>query len=305
MVSGGTKTNDGLNIIMDRTYNSSPTRSVPSEYKVGTGTTTAAATDTDLEEAKPITGTEVMDECDATTGWSDSADASAADTDTSNKVDGTASLKLGKDGTASVSFSYDKTVTSVDGTSKTLYARVRIADSATLNKLASSNAMTVRLGSDSSNYYEKQYDRADLTASSTIFSNTVEVAISAGFDSTTGSPVIGSLDYFYIGFETNASGDTITSGLINIDLIDVASSDDYTDSFDTGFPSIDTSTKVVSTECTLTSVQSNGFAISEFGMFNTDGTALLDSRDVFNAIDKNDTTEIVFIVKDEFVLLET
>ena len=49
-------TNDGKKIILDRTYNSSPTLSAPAQFKVGTGNTEATINDTDLENPVNIDG---------------------------------------------------------------------------------------------------------------------------------------------------------------------------------------------------------------------------------------------------------
>ena len=56
MATGQVITNKGKQIILDRVYNNSPTRSAPSQFKVGTGTTTPNITDTDLETPVNIDG---------------------------------------------------------------------------------------------------------------------------------------------------------------------------------------------------------------------------------------------------------
>ncbi len=49
-------TTDGRKIVMDRTFNASPTRTAISQFKVGTGTTAPALGDTDLETPVSIDG---------------------------------------------------------------------------------------------------------------------------------------------------------------------------------------------------------------------------------------------------------
>ena len=68
-----TVTNTGLNILMDRLVGGG-TYAKPSKFKVGIGDTASSETDTDLENPVPLTNTEQVDNCDATTGWTDSAD---------------------------------------------------------------------------------------------------------------------------------------------------------------------------------------------------------------------------------------
>jgi len=61
MANGSIITTDGKKIILDRTFNSSPTRTAVSQFKVGTGTTTPAITDTDLVTAVDIDGDNFKD----------------------------------------------------------------------------------------------------------------------------------------------------------------------------------------------------------------------------------------------------
>ena len=56
MANGSKITNDGLKIMLNRSWKSSPDFTVPSEFKVGTGTNTPTVTDTDLQTAVNIDG---------------------------------------------------------------------------------------------------------------------------------------------------------------------------------------------------------------------------------------------------------
>ena len=56
MATGQIITNSGKLIILDRTFNTSPTRTSPSQFKVGTGTTTPSLSDTDLVTPVDIDG---------------------------------------------------------------------------------------------------------------------------------------------------------------------------------------------------------------------------------------------------------
>ncbi|MHA1481838.1 MAG: hypothetical protein ACTSQA_00185 [Candidatus Heimdallarchaeaceae archaeon] len=49
-------TNDGKKIILDRSFNSSPTRTAPSQFKVGTDNTSPSLSDTDLIAPVSIDG---------------------------------------------------------------------------------------------------------------------------------------------------------------------------------------------------------------------------------------------------------
>ena len=61
MANGQVITTDGKKIIIDRAFNASPTRTTISQFKVGTGTTTPALADTDLEIAVSIDGDNFKD----------------------------------------------------------------------------------------------------------------------------------------------------------------------------------------------------------------------------------------------------
>jgi hypothetical protein len=61
MANGQIITTNGKKIILDRTYNSSPTLTAPSQFKVGTGTTTPALSDTDLVTPVDIDGDNFKD----------------------------------------------------------------------------------------------------------------------------------------------------------------------------------------------------------------------------------------------------
>ena len=58
MATGQVITNSGRLIALDRTFNSSPTRTAPTEFKIGIGTTTPAVGDTDMATPVNINGTQ-------------------------------------------------------------------------------------------------------------------------------------------------------------------------------------------------------------------------------------------------------
>ena len=56
MSTGNVITTDGKKIMLHRTFTASPTITAPSQFKVGTGTTTPAVGDTDVETVVAING---------------------------------------------------------------------------------------------------------------------------------------------------------------------------------------------------------------------------------------------------------
>lgn len=291
-IAGGNLTNDGKKIFLDRTYNTSPTRNEVMQFKAGIGTTAFGVTQTDLVTPVPHLGQEAVDACDATTGWSAGTDSSVALNNTTFQ-EGTGSLNLSKTGTSGVTGSMSKTTTSVDYTSKDLAFRIYILNQATLDKLETTDALTIRFGSDASNYYQFTKDKSDLS----VGWNWINLGDSSAADSTTGSPTITACDYTLIQFTVTASATVTSAGDIIIDDIIVIEAGDFVKDFESGYPSLDFTTLQCEIRGKLNTLEALGFNVSEVGIFNDDGTPLMESRDTFTSISKSNTEEIIFIWK--------
>lgn len=286
-------TNVGLNILMDR-FLTAGTYSKVEDFKVGIGTTGFNVADTDLEEAIPISGTEQVDDCDATTGWVDSADMTLS-VNTSTYKQGTGALNLTKDAGASANASTSKTTTSRDFTSKELSIWIYIKDSTALAKLATTSCLTIRFGSDSSNYYYWTKDLADLAVGWNLING-----LTSSTASTTGSPAIAACDYTFIQLTATTAATTWSAGDMIMDDIKLISSDDYLGDFEATYPSINQTTQEITYRAVLNSLEANGYPLTEIGVFNTDSTPSMWSRQLFTSISKSDTEEVRFIIKDRF-----
>ena len=290
MVSGGLITTDGKKIALDRIFNASPTRTVPVQFKVGTGTATASLGDTDLGYPVPIANTESVDNCDATTGWTDSADMTVSVNTTTYK-EGTGSLNLTKDGVASATISTYKTTTSLNFTSKELSIWIYIIDATALAKLTGSNCLTIRFGSDAANYYQWTKNSSDLAVGWNLIDK-----LTSATATTVGSPVITACDYTYIDLTATGAAIVWSAGDFAMDDIKLISSDDYLKYFEAGYPILDYANLKITMRGRISTIHANGYLISEFGIFNYDSSKLLFSRDVFSAISKSNTDEIIFEV---------
>lgn len=164
-----------------------------------------------------------VDACDATTDWTDSADMTIS-LNSSTYKENSKALNLTKDGTSSVNASTSKTTTSRDFTSKNLSLWLYILDSTTLNLLATTDCITIRFGSDSSNYYQWTKDKADLSTGW----NLIQALTSSNADSTTGSPSLTAMDYTFIQVTTAAAGSTWSAGAVIMDHIVLTSGTLYT-----------------------------------------------------------------------------
>ncbi len=74
-----------------------------------------------------------------------------------------------------------------------------------------------------------------------------------------------------------------------------------TKSFVTGYPVLDETNFQVTIRCFLNSVEGNGNVLTEFGLFNEDGSALMYSHAVFTAITKTSSVEVSFVQKDRLI----
>lgn len=178
-------------------------------------------------------GTVSVDDCE-TADWNDSADMTTA-TNSTTFQEGTKSLSLTKDGTATATASTSKTTTNVNFTGKDFNMWLYVISTAVLQKLAASDCLVIRFGSDSSNYYEWTKDRADLEVG---WNQITELDISNA--ETTGTPVILSSDYTYIGLTAIGSATTWSTDdilmddllLADVDKLEVWTGSSYSDWLD-------------------------------------------------------------------------
>ena len=147
-----------------------------------------------------------------------------------------------------------------------------IKDATALAKFKSSGTcLTIKIGSDSSNYYYKTFERNQLsTGWNWISSNTVNVnALSQ-----TGT-VTGSIDTFIIEIITNNATDTFVAGDVVYDLLRQWSTTDLVKDVESvTYDTTDASALVISK---LTVSEANGFLLSKQALFNTDSSPLIDN----------------------------
>lgn len=165
-----------------------------------------------------------IDSCDVTTNWTDSADMTLSTNSNTYRENGIA-LNLTKDAGASATASTSKTTTSADFTSKTFSMWLYIVDATMLAKLATTDCLTIRFGSDASNYYQWTKDAADLA----VGWNYITSLTSSNADSTTGSPSLTAMDYTYIGITATGAAITWSAGDLIMDDIKLTSGTLYTE----------------------------------------------------------------------------
>lgn len=210
-----------------------------------------------------------VDSCD-TADWTESADATA-DTISGKLIQGNSSIAMGKDGTASSSINYTKTFTSIDGTGTRLKLAVYIKNK---DELAETSSLSIRLGTDDSNYYNVNLNRSSLKNGINEFDFKLTDL------GTSGSPDISDIAYAYISFSVSSDSDTITHGnlkmdywrLEDIDTPDTADVEVYyaTEDDDTGWTEYGSAKSVASlqpTEGIITMTTAPTTSSAEAGVF--------------------------------------
>lgn len=290
MATNSVITTVGKQIILDRVYEVTPTKSAPQQFKVGITQADITTGTTALTLPVPIDSTEAIDDFEDYSTWTAGTDTALADNTSTFKENAT-SMSVAKSGTSGTSMSASKTVTSRDFTSKRFNIWIYIT--ALSDLVTSGTAITIRYGSDSSNYYYLNTDISSLSSGWNYI-----IFTSATATGTTGSPVIATCDYLAIFFNTDLVADTIAANRILVDDANVASDDDFLKDFVSGYPSINNTTLESTYRCYLDSLQANGFDLDGVMILNKDGTPLVFAVDKFGPESKGNTDEFAYVFID-------
>lgn len=284
---GSTKTNGLKKLVLNRLLKSSPDYTIPTYLKIGIDNGTPSINSTDLDNPVPFTGTEQIDDCEATTGWTASGTNSVS-LNTSSYKEGVSSLNIIKSDASSAVVYVSKTTTSLSFTSKTFFTWLYLSADA-LADMKTTDCLTVRFGSDSSNYYYYTKDAADLSSGWNLIYFTSSTA-----DGTTGSPTIGACDYTYVAIETTNAADTFIAGECMIDDLKLASADDFYLAFDSD-PTISETTHISEIRTTIPATYGNGYLINGVSIWNADASKLMLTEDTFTGDSKSDTDVFTII----------
>ena len=109
-----------------------------------------------------------------------------------------------------------------------------------------------------------------------------------------GTPDYTTFTLFKIGTDATAPtvSDTDLGTAVNIN-------GSPTKAFVTGYPTLDETNFQVTVRCFVNSTEANGNTLVEFGLFNTDGSALMWSHSTHTAISKTTSIEVTYIEKDK------
>ncbi len=96
------------------------------------------------------------------------------------------------------------------------------------------------------------------------------------------------------GTTTPVAGDTDVETGVNIN-------GGATKSFVSGYPTLDETNMQATIRCFLATTEGNTNSLTEFGLFNADGSPLMFSHSVHTAISKTSSVQITYIEKDKIV----
>lgn len=296
-----TITQDGIKLIINRSYIDTSGITKPDVFKVGQNQEIPTITDTDLTQAIPIFNGTVNDGGDNTLTGSSGGDNSTDNTTTFKQGAGTTdntSQNLIANGTNTLKIWTIADLSSL-GTNISLTEPFGlwffVLDQTTLDKFTSGTALEIKLGSDSSNYFSLTKESSDLSIGFNWITSEINVE-----DLTETGTVTGNIDTFIIEVITNNASDTFIAGDVIYDLLRQWSESDLTKAINSSFPIIDNTAQTVQMRSDLNSVEANGFLLSGFGIFNQDSPALLEGLDSYTEESKGDTDEFIFNIKNKF-----
>lgn len=290
MSLGSVITNSGQNLALYRTFTSNPTQSAIVRFRIGGGTSTPAETDTAISKTFLINATN-LNVMDATTGWLISGVAAAVTLNTTagQRVEGTGALNFPTSDSGSATYYRTQVASSMSSTYHTVY----FYNANVTNNLQNvSNAVSVVLGNNSTNTNSLRYDYARSSMSDGWNPITLYTPV---FSVQSGTASIASISYFAIVVQNNS---TMTTNNQRADIWKYGGNSNVFKTFEAGWPMFDTGAKTVQSKGYLTSVQANNYSITEWTLENSDGTPIMFSRDVTNALDKSTGEEVSIIWTD-------
>jgi hypothetical protein len=289
--------NDGRKIYMYTANTSrgslSTTQYLPlSKVRLGINQTTPVITDTELDEAIPISdGTANDDGSNQLTGSSggdNSTDNSTTFKPGAGVSDDTAQNLIANDTNATKIWTISDLSSAGTNIDSSYFVGlwVYILDATALAKFVTTGAaLEIKLGSDSSNYYSKTYTASQLSTGWQFLSmGLVSDLTETG---TVGSPI----DTFIIEITTNNTTDTFVAGDVVYDLLRTWQYSDTIKSYLTGFPSINLTNLEVTRSALITTTEANGFLIDGISYVNEDDTPLMGALGKITADSKSNTDQ--------------
>jgi len=251
--------NGGIDLLVGKFIGTS-TEGAISAFKVGIGTTAPTGADTDLEIAVPISNGTVNDNGNNTLTGSSGGDNTTDNTTTykdgAGVTDVTSQNLIANNTNATKIWTISDLSSLGNNITQTQFFGlwIYIKDATALAKFKTSGtALEIKLGSSSANYFSLTKTASNLAVGwNWITSNTVAVE-----DMTETGTVSGNVDTFIIEITTNNATDTFVAGDVLYDLLRTWQASDLVKSFETSYPSYNSSTDELQSRMVLTLSQAN------------------------------------------------
>lgn len=296
MSSGNVITQSGKQIIIDRAFSGTVSYSVPSQVKFGIDSATPVSSDTDLDNVIPISNGTIIGDCSEKFDALFSGTMSTTNTTVYKEGAGTTdnvSQNLFTSGTNTTSQWYSGTINTAGVNTNKFGCWLYILNSATLNMLDSSGTATrIFIGSDTTNYYHFDKTATQLSTGWNWLSSGTQITALSMSGSVSGTLSTFGL-FMYRGSGTTEWG----SGSVVVDLFRQWSSTDELLDYDTGYPTVNTTTLVAEHRITLPTTSANGFDLDSMGNFNSDTTPKISGKSVFTSESKSTTDRFIFVVQ--------
>ena len=288
----GLITTKGKNISLDRIYNAG----TYSEIKyIQLGMCAKAPIITDTKVFAPIptetSGNATIDACDATTGWSASGDGTGVvlNTTAGDRLEGTGSLNLEATFSSGVA-TYYKTLSSFVGTDDYLFIAF-YANSLT-SLVNTTDTIQIELGTGgftNTNIYDFNYSQLQTGW------NAIVCKIDTPTSTNGTGATIATIDRIRINIKINT--DLADDDLI-MDYIHTYPEANTYITWESGYPTLNETTKTATTRFILNSLQANSYILREFGVFD-DTKAYLYRRDKYTSITKTQYITLTFDIVDK------
>lgn len=293
----GIKTKIGKNVMLNRMYKSTPDYTAPSQFKVGTGDTAPTVNDTDLELSIPIGDGDTCDNGAQTLTGSVGGTNTTTNTFTfkpgADQTDDSAQNLLVNNTDVNKIWTLENLSTSGATALADKYTAfwLYIKDISVLQKFKTSGTcLNVKIGTDASNYYYKEFAVGSLV----LGWNWVQLD-ELDTNLSTGTPTA-PLNWFQITIITNNATDTFNEGDVIYDFLRQWETTDLFE--DISSVAFNENTVTATITATLFSTQAVGYNLTEIGTFNTDATPKMDGRDTFSSEGKSSEDEFKFTIVD-------
>jgi hypothetical protein len=284
--------NDGFKIAINRIAKTTPDYLEVSKMAFGSDQISIVSTDTDLTKKIPYHKYAVVSACDVITDWNGIDIRSLISLNTTSFKEGTGSLNIYKTSATSSAILglSNGSLTTRNFTDKYISFWIYFKTAAILSKF---NLLTVKYGTDSSNYYYNTFTA--VAGWNNIIMNQVDFIVDIG------SPDVTDCQYFGIDLTFVTGTDTIAEADIMIDDVFLFETADYYKDFEASYPTIDETNFEITYKGYLDLTMCNGFLINSIAIFNEDTSPLMQDIFMFPGISKSSTDELSFIAKNRLV----